>query len=202
MKRKAVIASMLMLVALGLSGCTGDIGTGGLQGPQGEPGQTGPQGEPGKDGTSLLTGKGIPSTSLGSVGDSYIDTDTWDYYVKGEDGWVKAGNIKGEPGQDGEDGAVGPVGSQGEDGLSAYDIYIKYHPEYEGDEEQWIHDLVNGNLYEPAYYTLSFDTQGGDNIDPVSIREGEAIGDYLPSSIYREAIRSLGGAMSRLRTRK
>ncbi|MBE6142920.1 MAG: hypothetical protein E7177_02895 [Erysipelotrichaceae bacterium] len=35
---------------------------------------------------------------------------------------------------------------KGEKGESAYDIYLKYHPEYDGSEEQWINDLVNGLL--------------------------------------------------------
>lgn len=195
---KSIKLSLLLLVALLSSSCTGEVGLTGPQGPQGEVGQTGPQGEPGKDGTSLLTGEGAPSASLGNVGDSYIDTATWDYYLKTSSGWIKQGNIKGQDGEKGEDGSQGPqgepgqTGSQGDDGLSAYEIYIKYHPEYQGDEEQWIHDLVNGNLYEPAYYTLSFDTQGGDDIDSVNIPEGEAIGDYLPASPYRDGYAFIG----------
>ena len=30
--------------------------------------------------------------------------------------------------------------------MSAYEIYLKYHPEYTGNEGQWIEDLVNGRL--------------------------------------------------------
>lgn len=192
MKRKTIVASMLMLGVLGLSGCTGDVGVSGLQGPQGEPGVTGPQGEPGKDGTSLLTGKGTPSTSLGNVGDSYIDTDTWDYYVKGTEGWVKAGNIKGadgadgDKGQDGAQGEPGPAGPQGDDGLSAYETYIKYHPEYEGDEEQWINDLVNGALSEPKYWTLTFETNGGTIIDSVQAVDKGILAYYLPEDPKKE----------------
>ena len=64
------------------------------KGPQGE------QGVPGKDGTSVLNGNGIPSTELGKNGDSYIDLDTWDYYVKENEQWVLKGNIKGEGSED------------------------------------------------------------------------------------------------------
>ena len=38
------------------------------------------------------------------------------------------------------DGAVGATGS------SAYELYLKYHPEYAGSEEMWVEDLVNGKL--------------------------------------------------------
>ncbi|MBQ8371603.1 MAG: leucine-rich repeat domain-containing protein [Clostridia bacterium] len=61
-------------------------------------GETGPQGEAGKDGTSLLTGNGEPSSNFGKVGDSYIDLDSWNYYVKESGTWVNKGNIKGEKG--------------------------------------------------------------------------------------------------------
>ena len=64
----------------------------GPQGPQGV------QGEPGKDGTSLLNGNGEPVDGLGKTGDSYINLETWDYYVKTSNGWVLEGNIKGEDG--------------------------------------------------------------------------------------------------------
>ena len=57
------------------------------------------QGQPGKDGTSVLTGHGVPSNNYGKDGDSYVDLDTWDYYVKVNGGWVKTGNIKGGEGR-------------------------------------------------------------------------------------------------------
>lgn len=51
--------------------------------------------------TSLRTGTGVPSSTLGNDGDSYIDTATWDYYVKVNGSWIKIGNIKGADGSDG-----------------------------------------------------------------------------------------------------
>ena len=39
-------------------------------------------------------------------------------------------------------------GQDGNNGLSAYEIYLKYNPEYNGSEEEWIKDLVNGTLKE------------------------------------------------------
>jgi hypothetical protein len=54
------------------------------------------KGNKGSDGTSVLTGEGIPSNTSGIDGDSYIDTITWDFYLKVSGAWVKKGNIKGE----------------------------------------------------------------------------------------------------------
>ncbi len=53
----------------------------------------GQQGEPGKDGSSVLTGSGEPASSLGNNGDSYIDLQTWNYYVKKNGKWVLSGNL-------------------------------------------------------------------------------------------------------------
>lgn len=57
------------------------------------------QGEQGRDGSSVLTANGVPEDSLGKNGDSYINLDNWDYYVKENDSWNLRGNIKGSEGQ-------------------------------------------------------------------------------------------------------
>lgn len=259
-------------------------------------GEKGDQGEQGADGTSCRTGHGVPDNSLGVDGDSYIDIDTWDYYLKENSQWVKQGNIKGSSGQNGIDGqtpfiqdgywwigdtntgikaegtdglngidgtngvdgqtpfiqdgywwigtsntnipatgspgqngstpyigtnghwwiagvdsgvlAVGVNGSngqtpyiqegfwwignqntyvpatgakgdqgvqgeKGDGGLSAYEIYIIYHPEYTGTEQQWISDLVNGNLREK--YTVSFNSNGGTAVETQKISFGQLV---------------------------
>lgn len=203
----------------------------------------GNQGNNGVDGATVLTGKNEPSVGLGKNGDSYIDLSTWNYYVKENDDWVLKGNIKGSDGQDGngivsikltntsanvdtytitfdngktttftvtngvngeqgiqgepgEDGhtpvitigengnwyidgddtgilAEGIQGPQGEDGLSAYEIYIKYHPEYTGSEEEWLEDLVNGDLREE--YKITFQTNGGSQIEPQYVKYGRLV---------------------------
>lgn len=69
----------------------------------------GMKGEKGENGSSLLSGSGTPSTDLGTDGDSYIDTDTFDYYFKNDGVWTKQGNLKG---------------SDGENGLSIVNTYI------------------------------------------------------------------------------
>ena len=79
--------------AQGPKGDPGDPGT------PGTPGTPGEDGKPGADGTSVRTGEGKPSDSFGKNGDSYIDTNTWDYYVMENGTWVLKGNIKGEDGK-------------------------------------------------------------------------------------------------------
>lgn len=203
----------------------------------------GNQGNNGVDGATVLTGKNEPSAGLGKNGDSYIDLSTWNYYVKENGTWVLKGNIKGSDGHDGngivsikltntsanvdtytitfdngktttftvtngvngeqgiqgepgEDGhtpvitigengnwyidgddtgilAEGIQGPQGEDGLSAYEIYIKYHPEYTGSEEEWLEDLVNGDLREE--YKITFQTNGGSQIEPQYVKYGRLV---------------------------
>ena len=150
------IAALFLFLTFALVGCTGQVGS---TGPQGEPGQAGSQGEPGKDGTSLLTGVGAPSDALGYVGDSYIDTETWDYYLKSSSGWIKQGNIKGQDGQTGE---------AGEEGKSAYDLYCEAHPEYTGTLDEWLDDLVTGKL-PTSTHTVTFFVNGTQYGDPVIV---------------------------------
>ena len=53
---------------------------------------------------------------------------------------------KGDTGEQGPKGDKGDKGDTGEQGESAYELYIKNHPEYTGTEEEWLEDLANGNL--------------------------------------------------------
>ena len=102
----------------------------------------GVDGQNGKDGTSLLTGHGEPSPDLGKVGDSYIDLDTWNYYIKNNQGWELIGNIKGQDGQNGKDGTSlitghgEPSPDLGKDGdsyidLDTWNFYIKINGSWE-----------------------------------------------------------------------
>lgn len=58
-------------------------------------------GTQGEVGASVLTGEGAPSNDLGRVNDSYIDTATWNYYLKTSNGWELKGNIRGSDGSNG-----------------------------------------------------------------------------------------------------
>ena len=67
-------------------------------------------GEAGKDGSVTLFGDVDPDELQGVNGDSYINTQTWDYYVKEDNAWVNKGNIKGGEGGQGEQGQAGQNG--------------------------------------------------------------------------------------------
>ena len=80
----------------GDKGDPGQNGKDGTNGKDGNNGKDGTNGKDGADGFSLLTGNGAPSASLGKNGDSYIDLDTWNYYIKNDNVWTLKGNLKGE----------------------------------------------------------------------------------------------------------
>ena len=123
-----------------LKGAKGDKGDPGDAGKDGKDGINGTDGKDGKDGSSVLTGEGKPASTLGKDGDSYIDTDTFDYYAKANGEWTKAGNIKGatgEKGADGKDGTNGADGTNGTDGVDGED----------GEDGVTPHIGENGNWY-------------------------------------------------------
>ena len=140
------------------------------QGPEGEQGI---QGEPGKDGSSILTANGVPEGNLGKNGDSYIDLDNWNYYVKESGVWNLKGNIKGQD------------GSGGENGKSAYEIYCEAHPEYDDDENQWLEDLCNGDLGSKQIHTVTFNSNDGTPVETQFVLHGEkAVKPVSPTKEY------------------
>ena len=44
----------------------------------------------------------------------------------------------------------------GKDGCSAYEIYLKYHPQYSGSEEDWMNDLISGKLELMDYSSIEY----------------------------------------------
>jgi hypothetical protein len=141
----------------------------------------------GQDGTSILSGVVHPTADIGNNGDVYIDTMTWDFFVKTDGVWTKVGNImgpQGNPGQDGSDGTNGSDGvdgldgEDGLDGLSDYEIYVTYYPGYPGTEFDWINDLASNQLV----ITIHVDFDDGTPTDvKTTYFKGEAIGP-LPTS--------------------
>ena len=127
----------------GEQGPKGDKGDTGEQGPKGDTGEQGPQGDKGNDGASVLIGQGEPSAEDGKNGDSYVDTESFNYYVKENGVWILKGNLTGSAGQ------------------SAYEIYKEAHPDYTKSEEEWLDDLVNGRLSNKVNYTITFHPNGG-----------------------------------------
>ena len=93
-----------------------------VNGANGSNGANGANGQNGADGTSMRTGTGVPAVDLGNEGDSYVNTLTWDYYVRENNAWVLKGNIKGNDGVNGQNGQNGTNGTNGADGVSVTSI--------------------------------------------------------------------------------
>lgn len=77
---------------------------------------TGTDGLPGADGATWLNGETNPADSDGKNGDLYLNTTSFDIFLKSNDHWSKIGNIKGADGSDGNDGTNGTNGTNGVDG--------------------------------------------------------------------------------------
>ena len=91
------LVAILMLATL-LSSCdyisSKLQGEQGIQGVPGQNGLDGKDGVNGKDDASLLSGIGVPTDDLGKAQDSYIDLETWDFYVKNKNKWILQSNLK------------------------------------------------------------------------------------------------------------
>jgi hypothetical protein len=92
---------------------TGATGPTGPQGPQGPTGSTGSQGP---TGASILYGVNDPVDSNGNNGDSYVRTDTGDFFRKVSGSWEFEINLLGPQGPTGPQGATGPQGPTGATG--------------------------------------------------------------------------------------
>ena len=80
------------------------------------------QGPAGQDGKSILTGNGAPASSLGNVGDVYLDLTSLNLYKKTSAGWgTPVANIKGATGASGSNGTNG---TNGTNGVSITDVEI------------------------------------------------------------------------------
>ena len=152
----------------------------------GQQGQKGDQGDPGISVVSIekTSSNGLVDTYTITYSNGTTSTFTVTNGADGQQG------IQGNPGSDGrtpeitisDDGywivdgvkTNSPArGEKGDQGLSAYEIYIKYHPDYEGTEEEWLEDLVNGNLREK--YTVRFNSNGGTSIDSQKVSYGHLV---------------------------
>ena len=150
----------------------GDAGSQGIQGEKGEDGQDG------KSAYDIWKENGHSGTEeeflewlKGDAGSQGIQGE------KGEDGqngksaydiWKENGHSGTEEeflewlkGDAGSQGLQGQNGKDGKDGLSAYELFKKYYPFYQGTEEDWIADLVNGNL---TVLTVTFKSEVAEDI--------------------------------------
>jgi hypothetical protein len=72
-------------------------------------------------------------------------------------------------------GSDGQNGVDGRDGRSAFELFMERFPDYEGDEEQWLDDLLNGVfVVPPVYHTVEF-VIFGEVVKVIQVRHGERI---------------------------
>ena len=93
---------------------------------------------------------------------------------------------------------VGPKGEDGFNGKSAYEIYLENFPDYIGDEQKWLNDLITGNLInqQPGNYIdgliLSSITYQGGLAFSVIGYEGNDEDVIIPHSVNNIPIISIG----------
>ena len=144
-----------------VTGTNGKDGADGKNGMDGKDGTNGKDGVDGKDGTDGKDGISVRKTEISANGELIITL---------SDGTVtNLGVVVGTNGEKGETGATGAQGEQGiqgvkgDSGKDAYEIYKEYF-DYTGTREEWIQDLVNGNLAAKKTYTVTFDSDGGSEV--------------------------------------
>lgn len=127
--KKVKILPYLLLVTISviwlLFSCSkGDTGLTGAKGDTGETGATGAVGATGADGTKVYSGTVAPATTIGTIGDFYINLTTSDFYgPKSTNGWGTAISLKGQTGAAGNNGTNGTNGSNGTNGTNGSRIY-------------------------------------------------------------------------------
>lgn len=142
-KNRFISFLLLMTMSLGVLCSCG--GEQGPIGPQGEQGPIGPQGEQGQPGKDGENGH-TPEVTIGENGNWCVD---------------------------GVDTGVSAKGENGDNGKSAYELYLKSHPEYNKTEEEWLNELVNGTLVSKC--NVTFDTDGGTTIQSQEVKYGSTI---------------------------
>jgi len=153
------------------------------------------------DGTVLNLGKikgedgiGISESKINDKGELCLT------YTNGKE--VNLGRVVGEKGEDGvgiaaitlvngsdltitlTDGTVISLGNiKGADGKSAYEIYRETYG-YEGTEEEWLFDLVNGGLAIKQKFKVTFDTAGGSEVAPQEVTYGGKATEPAPPTRF------------------
>lgn len=151
----------------------GAPGPQGIQGPIGPAGQQGAQGPSGADGSRILLGTSVPSTSIGSNGDFYINRPSMVLYgpkqngiwpslgdtLKGSDGSIGLQGPQGPQGIPGPTGPMGVAGIQGPRGNRGAMMLIgSGQPGAVGDSGDYFLDTLNRVLYGPKI--ISWPTSG------------------------------------------
>lgn len=131
-----------------------------LKGPKGDKGDQGNQGNDGVQGPKGNTGDNI---------ELRVDSNYIQWKAKNDTSWnnlislsaLSAGNSK-----------------------SAYETYLEYYPNYEGNEETWINDLINGKLKEEEkVYLLQYTNEEGFLLHFEYVKEGEDAIGFTPKEI-------------------
>jgi len=101
-------------------------------------------------GSQILSGNDVPTTSLGSVGDYYLNKTTMELYgPKTTEGWGNAIGLKGTQGEKGKDGSNGSNGSNGNNGKDGATILsgTTTPTASQGKVGDWYIDTQNKRLY-------------------------------------------------------
>ena len=133
---------------------------------KGKDGKDGANGQDGKDGANGQDGKDGVNGKDGLNGADGKDG------ANGSDGKDGANGADGKDGANGADGKDGANGQDGVDGKSAYELYKEKYG-YNGTEEEWLFDLVNGKLALKEKYTVTFDSDGGSEVESQEVSDGK-----------------------------
>ncbi len=112
-----LLGGFVITSALAFAGCSDGVN-----------GKDGKDGANGVDGSVWHSGTEVSQVVDFKVGDYFFDTDDYNIYKYGSNGWELISNIKGEQGEQGEQG---PQGEQGEPGISSY-TYVRYASDANG----------------------------------------------------------------------
>ena len=178
MKRIQCLSILLAFVLI-LSACMTSCDLQGEQGPQGEQGIQGEKGDQGEQGVQGEKGDRGEQGVQGEKGD------------QGEQGIQGEKGDQGEQGIQGEKGDRGEQGIQGEAGLSAFDIFLKYHPEYTGTEEEWSNGL-SGQGTVPATGAFTYASSEDGHSYVLLSYEGEDRYVEIPMSYNGFAVTIIG----------
>jgi hypothetical protein len=145
---------------------------------KGPTGATGATGAPGTAGSQIYSGSGIPSASLGVVGDYYMDTtNSLLYGPKTNGGWITPVSLTGPA------GPQGPVGPQGPRG-GAQNVSVDTFTVKGSDwlwNSQYVYETSPGSYTE--YFTRYY-VRPNNTITPGLLDSGLVIVYFTPSPVY------------------
>ena len=81
-------------------------------------------------------------------------------------------SCSGDKSQQGEQGIPR---EPGKDGKSAYELYLESHPEYTKSEQEWLEDLINGNLGESLEHKVTLNYNNGTSSKEIYVKHSYKI---------------------------